>query len=104
MSKVITEANGLFMKRSVTSGNLVAVFSIDNVQYRSATGEKNLPAGYDKKISVATDENDELIVSPFTTKNGTVQKMVPFEGFDCITQRGLLTHAAEVAYKGNLSF
>lgn len=102
MSKLITAENKPRMKRSARSGNLVAVFEVEGVTYRSATGCKSEPGNYDKKFYVATDEDGEMIVNDFTTPNGTVQKMVPFEGFEGITRRELVTHAAEVKWTGTI--
>lgn len=105
MSKSITKgANNLRFTNSRSSGNLVAVFEIDGRQYRSTTRVKNLPATYDNEIYVASDEAGELVVSPFTTQNGTVQNMVPFEGWGTITQRDLIDVAAEKKFSGALNF
>jgi len=103
MSKVInSQVNNLRFTTARNSGNLVAIYDVDGVQYRSSTRVKVLPRDYDKKIFVATDENDQLITNDYPTPNGTILKMVPFEGFDGITSRELITHAGEVKFGGNL--
>jgi len=99
----IDGSNNLRIKTSSRSGKLVAIFDVDGKQYRSALGTPTLPATYDKKIFVATDDDNQLITSEFKTTNGTIQKMVPFEGFDHITSRELVSHAAEVKFSGNLA-
>jgi hypothetical protein len=104
MSKLINESNKLRWKTARASGNQVAIFEVEGVTYRSSTPDKRLPASYDKKIYVATDDADELVVNEFTTTgpNAFTMKMVPFEGFDNISQRDLVSHAADVKFAGTL--
>jgi len=105
MSKVITSgANALRFTNARNSGNLVAIFEVEGHQYRSTTRVKKLPSDYDKKIFVSTAEDGTLVTQDFPTPNGTVLKMVPFEGWDSITKRDLVSHAADVKWAGNLGF
>jgi len=105
MSKIITKnANKLRFTNARNSGNLVAIFEVDGHQYRSTTRVKSLPTAYDNSIHVASDDAGEMITQDFATPNGTVLKMVPFEGWETITQRDLVDVAAEKKFTGALNF
>ena len=105
MSKLISKsANNLRFTNARNSGNLVAVFDVDGVQHRSTTRVKSLPSSFDNEIFVATSEDGNLIVNEFPTQNGTIYKMVPFVGWNNITQRDLVDCAAEKKFTGSLNF